>query len=291
MDGEQRLFCFGLGYCARRLADLVAGAGWTVGGTRRGAAEPSTVPFDRARGLAHSALDGATHLLMSIPPDEQGDPVIDHVGAQIVAHAPELRWIGYLSTTGVYGDHQGAWVDESTPTAPTSERARRRVAAEQAWLDFGADHALPVHLFRLAGIYGPGRSVLDGMREGTVLPAIHKPGHVFSRIHVDDVARVLMASIARPRAGAIYNVCDDEAAAPEDVLAYACGLAGLPVPPPIAFEQATLSPMAQSFWRDNKRVSNRRLHEELAVSLAYPSYREGLAAIWAAMVAERTAPA
>ncbi|OIR07960.1 NAD dependent epimerase/dehydratase family protein [mine drainage metagenome] len=277
------LFCFGLGYCARRLARRLADRGWTVGGTVRAPADPdadgfSPLPFGPGQPLAAGALSRATHLLISIPPgpDDHADPVLDHCRAALET-APCLQWIGYLSTTGVYGDHQGGRVDETTPPAPGSARAARRVTAETAWLEMGRRLNVPTQIFRLAGIYGPGRSVLDDLRRGTAQRII-KPGQVFSRIHVDDVATVLEASMARPRAGAVYNVCDDEAAPPQDVVAFGAGLLKLPPPPDTPFAEAALSAMAQSFWADNKRVDNRLLHQELGVRLAYPSYREGLAA-------------
>jgi nucleoside-diphosphate-sugar epimerase len=264
------LFCFGFGYCAQHLARRLAAQGWAVAGTSR-QAMAGTVLFDRDHPLAAQSLAGVTHLLSSVPPDALGDPVLDVAGPAILAATPSLRWIGYLSTTGVYGDRDGAWVDETAPVRPSSDRARRRVAAEQAWLALD----LPVHVFRLAGIYGPGRSVVDELRAGTARRLV-KPGQVFSRIHVEDVASVLAASMARPRPGAVYNVCDDEPAPPEEVVAFAAELLGLAVPPAIAFDAAALSPMAQTFWADNKRVANRRIKEELGVSLLFPSYREGL---------------
>jgi nucleoside-diphosphate-sugar epimerase len=287
-----RLFCFGLGYSAvvlarRRLAD-----GWSVAGTcqseqkRRDLAALGIEAhlFDRDRPLTAAAaiLDGATHLLSSVPPDETGDAVLDGVGRAIVARR-DWRWVGYLSTTGVYGDTAGAAVDEAAPLAPTSARSRRRVAAEAAWLALHSEHGVPVHVFRLAGIYGPGRSPLDKVRDGTA-QRIVKPGHAFGRIHVDDIAAVLMASMARPDPGAVYNVCDDEPAPPADVVDFACRLLGVAPPPPVAFEAAakTMSPMALTFWRDNRRVDNRRLKRDLGVRLAYPTYREGLQAILAA---------
>jgi nucleoside-diphosphate-sugar epimerase len=244
--------------------------------------------FDRRRPLEDpaAALAGTSHLLSSAPPDPEvepgaGDPVLDHHSADIAA-LESLAWLGYLSTTGVYGDRGGAWVDEDSALTPTGERGRRRVAAEDAWLELWERDARPVHLFRLAGIYGPGRSALDTVRNGTAR-RIDKPGQVFSRIHVDDIAAVLQASIARPRPGAAYNLCDDEAAPPQEVVAFACALLGREAPPLVPFEAAELSDMARSFYRDNKRVSNARIKDELGVALAYPSYREGLRAILAEM--------
>ncbi len=285
-----RLFCFGLGYSARRLAERCRDHGWRVAGTTRDkqtaealrAAGFEAFLFDRDRPLDDpaEALAGTTHLLSSVPPDRDGDGVLDHHGAQIAARRG-LRWLGYLSTTGVYGDRDGGWVDEESALTPTGERGRRRVAAEGAWLALARDHGLPVHVFRLAGIYGPGRSALDAVRRGTA-KRIHKPGQVFSRIHVDDIVRVLEASMASPHPGRAYNLCDDEAAPPAQVIAHACKLLSRAPPPLVPFDRAELSPMARSFYRDNKRVANRRIKEELGVDLAYPDYRAGLEALLAA---------
>jgi nucleoside-diphosphate-sugar epimerase len=280
-----RLLSFGHGYSARALARRLGAEGWTVAGTSRGAAGAEALAaegieghvFARGRPLAPEVLAGVTHVLVSIPPDDAGDPVLDAHGADLAA-LPGLRWVGYLSTTGVYGDHDGGWVDETTPLAPVNERGRRRAAAEAGWLSLGRTRGLPVHVFRLAGIYGPGRSQIESVRDGTA-KRTYKPGQVFSRIHVDDIAAVLAASIARPRPGAVYNVCDDEAAPPWEVVEYACNLLGAPVPPLVPIEEANLSEMGRSFYAENKRVSNRLIHEELGVVLKYPTYREGLAAL------------
>ena len=275
------LFCFGFGYSARALARIVTEQGWPVGGTTRQYTESALLRFERGLPPPPGALEGVTHLLSSVPPDADGDSVLDAARDHIVAARGSLRWIGYLSTTGVYGNTDGAWVDETSPTNPTSDRARRRVVAEAAWLALGREHYLPVHVFRLAGIYGPGRSALDEVRAGTAR-RIDRPDHLFSRIHVDDIARVLAASIARPNAGAIYNVCDDEPAAPADVVRFACELLKVPLPPLVSLADAKLSPMGASFWADNRRVRNDRIKRELGVALAYPNYREGLRAILAA---------
>jgi nucleoside-diphosphate-sugar epimerase len=283
----RRLFCFGLGYTAGVFATRLLAQGWRVAGTCREEARAAELRargmevhlFDRDRALADpkTALAGTTHILSSVPPDEAGDAVLDHHGADLAA-LRGVAWVGYLSTTGVYGDRAGAEVDEGAPLAPTSARARRRVAAEAGWFALGRDHGLPVHVFRLAGIYGPGRSALDQVRAGTAR-RIAKPGHVFSRIHVEDIAKVLRASIARPDPGATYNVCDDNPAPSEEVVAYACALLGMMPPPLVPFDQTRLSPMAASFYRDNKRVSNARLKAELGVTLGYPDFRSGLEAI------------
>ena len=282
-----RLFCFGLGFSAVTLARRLLARGWQVAGTTRSAEKAAALeaegiavlPFDRERPLDDpaGALAGATHLLSSAPPDADGDPVLECHGDDIAGH-DGWRWIGYLSTTGVYGDRDGGWVDEDSALEPTGERGRRRLEAERAWLALGRRSGAPVQLFRLAGIYGPGRSALDTVRAGRA-QRIDKPGQVFSRIHVEDIASVLEASIARPAAGQAYNVCDDEAAPPAEVIAHACALLGVEPPPLVPFEAAELSPMGRSFYRDNKRVSNRRIKEELGVGLAYPDYRAGLAAL------------
>jgi nucleoside-diphosphate-sugar epimerase len=222
-----------------------------------------------------AAIAEASHVLVSTPPGPDGDPVLPRFGRALAARAP--RWVGYLSTTGVYGDRQGGWVDEASPLAPVNDRGRARVAAERAWRDGG----LPVEVFRLAGIYGPGRSALDRLRAGRAQRVV-KPGQVFSRIQVEDVAGALAASIAAPRPGAIWNVADDEPAPPQDVIAFAAELLGLPAPPEVAFDAAELTPMARSFYAESKRVSNRRLRQELGLALRHPDYRAGLRAILAA---------
>jgi nucleoside-diphosphate-sugar epimerase len=282
-----RLFCFGLGYTALELARRLQLRGWTVAGTVRSeaAAAPlrasgiETLLFDRDQPPhdAAAALAGATHVLSSVPPDEQGDPVLDDWSAAI-ARLEGLEWLGYLSTTGVYGDRAGGWVDEASPLQPTGERGRRRLAAEQAWLALWRAHGVKVHLFRLAGIYGPGRSPLDTIRSGRA-QRIVKPGQVFSRIHVVDIAATLEASIARPNPGAAYNVCDDNPAPPDEVITYAAMLLGVEPPPAVPFDETALSEMARSFYADNKRVDNRRIKRELGVVLTYPDYRAGLTAL------------
>jgi len=276
-------FCFGLGYSAGFLARALAGEGWRIAGTSRdGAAGADGFAIHRfCRGApladAAAALSGTTHLLVSVPPDAAGDPVLAEHGGDVVALGG-LRWLGYLSTTGVYGDRGGGWVDESSTLRPSGERGRRRLAAEAGWLELHRRHGLPVHVFRLAGIYGPGRNALATVRQGGA-QRIDKPGQVFSRIHVADIVQALRASMARPDPGAVYNVCDDDPAPPEAVIAHACRLLGREPPPLVPFERADLSPMARSFYDDNKRVANRRLKAALGVRLRYPSYRDGLAAL------------
>ncbi|MFN4281648.1 MAG: SDR family oxidoreductase [Alphaproteobacteria bacterium] len=282
------LFCFGLGASALVLARRLRAEGWRVAGTCRGAEKAAALAaegfethlFDGERPMADSraALAGATHLLMSAPPGPDGDPVLRHHAADIAGLSGGLAWIGYLSTTGVYGDRQGGWVDEASDLRPSGERGRRRLDAENAWLALGRAHGLPVHLFRLAGIYGPHSNALITVREGRG-QRVDKPGQVFSRIHVEDIAEVLRASIAQPNPGAAYNVCDDNPAPPEEVIRHACELLGVAPPPLVPFEQAQLSPMARSFYADNKRVDNTRIKRELGVTLRYPDYKAGLAAL------------
>jgi nucleoside-diphosphate-sugar epimerase len=283
---HRHLLCFGLGYSARVLAGRLGDDGWRVTGTSRDPQEPDCRCFDRDTPLPSSAFAGVSHILVSIPPDAlgppegSGDPALDR-HADDIAALPGLAWLGYLSTTGVYGDRAGGWVDENSELRPSGPRGRRRVAAEAGWQGLWRRRGVPVHIFRLAAIYGPGRGAFDALRAGTAR-RIAKPGQVFSRIHVDDLAGVLAASIARPRPGAVYNVCDDEPAAPEAVVAHAASLLGLPGPPLVPFEAAGLSPMARSFYDDNKRVRNALIKKELGVRLRYPNYRAGLAAILAA---------
>ncbi|NVB40506.1 SDR family NAD(P)-dependent oxidoreductase [Pseudenhygromyxa sp. WMMC2535] len=300
-----RLFCFGLGYCAVRLARRLETRGFEIVGTTRDVAAKraalaregvgegwSLVAFDGERPLdaaGSEALRGATHLLHSIMPGEveggedersegeRVDPALRwHAAALDELRARgQLRWLAYLSTTGVYGDHGGAWVDEDMPRRPSKARARRRVLAEDAWLARGAD------VFRLAGIYGPGRSALERVEGGRARRVI-KAGKVFNRVHVDDIVEVLTAALtladgcAGP--GRAFNVADGNPAGSDEVLAYAAQLLGLPPPPAVAFEDAELSAMARSFWQDNLRVDARRVRERLGVEFAYPDYRAGLEA-------------
>ena len=286
MASERRLFCFGFGYSARALAGRVDGPKWRIGGTCRQTDRCASFQktgmecavFDGERPMSPpDALDGATHVLSSVPPDGMGDPVLRWHG-QTMAGASSIEWVAYLSTTGVYGDRGGAWVDEASTLRPTNDRTKRRAAAENAWLEWGSRNGIAVQVFRLAGIYGPGRSALERVRHGTAR-RIRKPGHLFSRIHVDDIANVLAASIARPEAGAIYNVCDDEPAASSDVVAYACTLCGVVPPPEVPFSEAELSPAARSFWTDNRRVRNARIKRRLGLVLTFPDYRSGLRSI------------
>jgi nucleoside-diphosphate-sugar epimerase len=276
------LLSLGHGYSAQALARRL-GPGWRVVGTTRSAEKAAGLAADGVEPRVWPGVDlaadiaEATHILASAGPGEEGDPFLPLLGAALRNARP--RWVGYLSTTGVYGDHAGGWVDEETPLTPGTERGRRRVLAEDQWRDLAAQAGWPCHVFRLAGIYGPGRSPLDRVRRGEARRIV-KPGQVFSRIHVDDIAQVLAASMAAPvPGGCTYNVCDDDPAPPQDVIAHAAALLGLPVPPEVPFDAAELSPMAASFYAESKRVRNDRIKDELGVRLLYPTYREGLAAL------------
>lgn len=284
------LLCFGLGFSARALAERLAPKGWSISATSRSEAGAEAIRqlgyrayvFDGTAPLAPDAFDGVTHVVVSAPPDSHGDPVLRQHAPDFAQRARQFQWVAYLSTTGVYGDHAGGFVTEDTPLAPNTDRGHKRLLAETQWLDLWRAHGLPVQIFRLAGIYGPSRNQLLSLLDGTARRVI-KDGQIFSRIHVEDIASTLEASIARPNPGRAYNVCDDEACPPQDVVEYGAILLGLPVPPAIAFEAAELSPMARSFYADSKRVSNARIRTELGVSLGYPSYREGLSALAAGL--------
>lgn len=275
------LLSFGHGFSARALAHVLLRIGWDIVGTTRTPEKaellaktgvtPMIFPGDDMGG----AIERATHLLISAGPDAEGDPVLREVGDLIAARAGQFDWVGYLSTTGVYGDHQGGWVDENSALTPATRRGKWRVEAETAW---AAIPHLPLHIFRLAGIYGPGRGPFAKVRNGTARRII-KQGQVFSRTHVEDIAQVIAASIAQPNPGAIYNVCDDDPAPPQDVIGHAADLLGLPLPPAVDFETADMTPMARSFYAESKRVRNDRIKDELGVKLRYPTYREGLAAL------------
>ncbi|MBE1281970.1 MAG: SDR family NAD(P)-dependent oxidoreductase [Rhodobacteraceae bacterium] len=273
---NKTLLCLGFGYTAQALARHLIPQGWRIIGTTR----DTGVTMDGVEILqwpgTELTLDEITHVLVSIAPKESGDPILSEMKEAFTK--ADLDWVGYLSTTAVYGDRDGDWVDESDDLRPASPRGQWRVAAEQAWQ--GID-GLPVHVFRLAGIYGPGRGPFSKLRSGKVRRII-KEGQVFSRAHVEDIAQVLRASMAAPNPGAVYNVCDDEPAPPQDVIGYAAELQGLPMPPAVRYEDADMTPMARSFYNENKRVRNDRIKDELGVQLIYPNYRVGLEALVAA---------
>jgi nucleoside-diphosphate-sugar epimerase len=288
MMSDTTLFVFGLGNSAGAFARQMLAKGATVAGTVR---TPEKAEALRAEGIAAHVFDGtapapdvalalftATHLVLSIPPGEDGDPALRLHGEDIRG-ATRLQWIGYLSTIGVYGDYAGAWVSERTTPHPRPGRSQHRLAAETSWRLFAERRAAPpLAILRLAGIYGPGSNALKNLAEGKARRIV-KQGQVFNRIHVDDIVAALEVMLEKKTDG-IVNVCDDEPAPPQDVVEFAAKLMAVPVPPAVDFESADLSPMARSFYSDNKRVLNRRLREELGVALHYPTYREGLSALW-----------
>lgn len=276
------MLVFGHGYSAGYLTPLLTARGWLVTGTTR--SHPDRVAASGAAPLLwpgqetelREAIARADAILVSAAPDEAGDPVLAAFAADLARARP--RWLGYLSTTGVYGNRDGGWVDEDSALTPTSARGRQRVRAEAAWQALAAEHGLPLHIFRLAGIYGPGRGPFAKLRGGAARRVI-KPGQIFSRIHVEDIARILLASIEAPAPGAIYNLCDDNPAPPQDIIACAADMLGMPVPPAVDFDKADLGPMARSFYADSKRVRNDRVKRDLGIDLLYPDYRSALAAI------------
>lgn len=277
-----RLFVFGVGFSSKAFIEEVRDQFDWIGGTTRSEEKAEileamgVVPFlfdgeSKGEGIAE-ALETATHVLVSIAPNEAGDPVLNQHGNDIAAGKPD--WLGYLSTVGVYGNHDGAWVDEDTPCRPVSKRSVQRVSAENAWLDFSAQQGVPVQIFRLSGIYGPGRNTFENFRKGKARRLV-KPGQVFNRIHVADIAGALKRAIEKPETR-VYNVTDDEPAPPQDVVTHAAELLGVTPPPEIPFEAADLTPMARSFYGENKRVSNQRLKTELGYTFRYPNYRVAL---------------
>ena len=274
---NKTLLSIGHGFSARALSELLVLDGWRVIGTTR---SPQKAQALESQGVEAVIWPGdelpfqqVTHLLTSVAPTDDGDPVLNAHREQLRA-AKNLEWVGYLSTTGVYGDHDGAWVDESTPLAPSTKRGEARTRAEAEWSKLG----LPLHIFRLAGIYGPGRGPFSKVRSGKARRII-KPGQVFSRTHVEDIAQVLYASIKNPNPGRAYNVCDDDPAPPQDVIAYAAELLGVPVPEAINIEDAEMSEMARSFYAESKRVRNDRIKTELGITLKFPDYKSGLRAL------------
>ncbi len=282
-----KLFCFGFGYTARRLAKQLAAKGFKIAGTTRDYERRDELreqgveayTFDHTQPLLNpeKTFEGVTHILVSTPPDGNGDPAfMQH--RDDMPFIPSLQWLGYLSATGVYGNHDGGWVDEEVEVNPTSIRGSRRALAERQWLDLWFRDAVPIHIFRLAGIYGPGRSAIETVKVGSA-KAIDKPGQVFSRIHVDDIVQTLMASMEHLNPGEVYNVADDLPAPSHEVIYYACELLGIEPPELTPWEEAELSPMAASFYKENKRVSNKKIKEKLGVNLLYPTYKDGLKAI------------
>jgi nucleoside-diphosphate-sugar epimerase len=282
-----KFLVFGFGYSALHISQRLRTAGAEVTATVRSRAKADRLngagitarvfSSDQCEAEITADIAATDAILISVPPDESGDAVLSTF-ADAIAAAPKLRWVGYLSTVGVYGDHSGQWVDETTEVSPGQQRSQVRASVEQAWLKFGASRGIALHIFRLSGIYGPGRNQLVQLAAGNARRIV-KPGQIFNRIHVADIAAVIEASLARPRGCAIYNVSDDEPAPPQDVVAYAARLCGVEPPPEIPFDSAGLSPMGRSFYAESKRVRNDLIRQELGVDLRYPTYREGLTAL------------
>jgi nucleoside-diphosphate-sugar epimerase len=279
-----RLFIFGLGYSGLEIAKLARAAGWSVGGTVTTADKAAQLghegieahAFDGSQSLSVESLTSATHVLCTIAPGSTGDPVLRSSADKL----NRAKWLGYLSTTGVYGDRNGGWVDETDEPRPVQPRSIERLATERAWQALGQKTGTAVDVFRLPGIYGPGRSAVDQVKAGTAR-RIDKPGQVFSRIHIEDIAATVLAALSRSSQGAVYNVTDDLPASSSELIAYACGLLGKPMPPEIPWRkiEPTMSAMARSFYAENRKVRNDRIKRELGVVLRYPTYREGLRAI------------
>lgn len=285
-SGDKKIFCFGFGYTAGFLATRLSAAGWKISGTTTSSTKKDFLKksgidaclFDDNHTIIDpfSTFEDVTHILLSIPPDTEGDPVFD-AHAEDFAAMKNLEWIGYLSTTAVYGDHDGNWIDETTPPSPSSRRGSLRLKAEHQWQQLHLSEGIPLHIFRLSGIYGPGRSAIDAVRSGTA-HRIEKQGHVFNRIHISDIVEALIASMNKPNPGSLYNLTDDLPSPSHEVIQFACNLLGLDPPPLIPFNQAEMAPIVRSFYKDNKRIRNDKIKSELGIELLYPDYRSGLQA-------------
>ncbi|QKV19731.1 SDR family NAD(P)-dependent oxidoreductase [Oricola thermophila] len=282
-----RAFIFGAGFSGLAHGKRLAEQGIPVAGTTR---TPDRMEKMREEGITPFLFDGATasadvldevhettHLVISIPPGPAGDPVLKALRDGVAA-MPKLQWIGYLSTVGVYGDHDGEWVTEETTCRPLSQRSVQRLAAETSWHIFARTIEVPLAVLRLSGIYGPGRNAFVNLEAGTAKRLV-KPGQVFNRVHVDDIAAAIDFLGNRCLAG-IYNVTDDEPAPPQDVVEHAASLMKVDPPPEQDFETATISPMARSFYGENKRVSNAKI-KEAGFTFSYPDYRQALDRMWA----------
>lgn len=283
---DRKIFCFGFGYAAGFLSVKLRDHGWKICGTTTTADKKSFLKkngidawlFDRNHAIPDPfhAFSDVTHVLLSVPPDADGDAVFDAHAADL-AGIKNLEWVGYLSTTSVYGNQDGNWIDETARATPSSSRGSRRLRAEQQWQSLHLNDGLPLHIFRLSGIYGPGRSALDAIRSGDAR-RIDKPGHAFNRMHIDDIVQALIASMNKPNPGSIYNLADDAPSPSHEVIQFACNLIGSAPPPLIPFDQAEMAPIVRSFYKDNKRIRNDKIKDELGVELLHPDYRSGLQA-------------
>lgn len=284
---DRKLLIMGYGFSSQAIAQAAEKEFVQIAGTTRSAekfdkleadgVQPVVFTVDGDMAGVTAFLEQATHLLVSIGPGEDGDPVLNALG-NAITDAPHLRWIGYLSTVGVYGDHNGAWVDEDTPPKPVSKRSIQRVAAETAWQELADKRSIPLAVFRLSGIYGPGRNAFMNMEKGTARRLV-KPGQVFNRIHREDIGQAVALAM-KGNIGGIFNITDDEPSPPQDVVTYAHELAGRTPPPETDFETAELTPMARSFYGENKRVSNARSRQVLGMTYRWPNYRTSLKRMW-----------
>lgn len=283
---DKHVFFFGFGYVAAFVAMKLETLGCKISGTTTNKEKKEFMEargynsylFSRNRMIPDilSVMSDVTHIVLAIPPDGEGDLVFD-MYANDLAYIKNLQWIGYLSATSIYGDHEGAWVNEDTVPSPTSRRGSLRLKAEEDWKSYYSSDNLPLHIFRLAGIYGPGRSALDSVLSG-VAKRIDKPGHVFNRIHIDDIVQTLVASMMQPNPFSIYNLSDDDPAPSHELIQYTCNLLGLETPPLVPFTQTDIAPIMRSFYKDNKRLRNDKIKDELGIKLLYPDYKSGLRA-------------
>ena len=289
-ENSKKLFCFGYGYVAEHLSNALYESGdeWKVVGTTT---DTEKLALMRENGIKTflfsdkmpfsdpiAALDGVTHILISTPPNHGGD-IVFQAHARDILQIPTVEWIGYLSSTAVYGNRDGEWVDETAELRPTSERGSKRAKAEIQWLKMRRIAQIPINIFRLSGIYGIGRSAIDTVRAGNAR-RIHKEGHAFNRVHVEDIVQALIASMKQPKPGDIYNLADDDPSPSHKLIEYACQLLGKDVPTLINFEDADMAPMATSFYKDNKRISNLKIKDKLGIKLKYPDYKSGLNAVF-----------
>ena len=291
-SAPKKLFCFGYGYVAEHLAKALKDQdpSWQICGTTRDIDKLNLMRENGIKAYLYSdetpfhdplyTMRGVTHILISTPPNDHGD-IVFQTHARDILQIPTIEWIGYCSSTSVYGDRDGEWVDETSEIRPTSERGSKRARGESAWLKMRRIAGIPINIFRLSGIYGLGRSAIDTVRAGNTR-RIDKPGHAFSRIHVDDIVQVMIASMSQPHPGDIYNLADDDPAPSHELITYACELLGREPSPMIPYEEADMAPMARSFYKENKRIKNDKIKNKLGIRLKYPDYKAGLDAIFAA---------
>lgn len=276
---DRHLFCFGYGYCAQAVVKhmAVSEKDWTFSGTKRNKINDQFAEVHQFDSMLALPRD-ITHILVSIPPKDDGDVALQRF-AKHIAMLPKLQWVGYISSTGVYGDAKGEWVDENSPIQPNNPFSKKRILAEHQWQDFCGQHKIPLTIFRIAGIYGPGRSALDQVLSDKAV-VIDTPNHVFSRIHIDDIAHIIHEAIEDYKhSEGIFNLADDNPSSAKDVIQYACTLLNVPSPKPVTLEEANLSEMGKVFYSECKRVKNEKVKKHFKLKLKYPSFREGLMGI------------